>query len=422
MNDAHPAASERRWRYRAADAEGRERAGSLLAHDATAAAAQLRAQSLWVVELTPDAVPTTALSQRHTHPFAPVQAWWRRISGSETESLAVALRAVSALLAAGIPLDRALGFIDDADDWHATFATLRDRVRAGVSLSAAMRDMPRNMLRLPVALAPAIAAAEESGTLAVVLERTASHLERQARVLATVRASLTYPALLAVAATVGTSVILLVVVPRFAVLLADAGVALPWSTRALLAFGDGLGRFGWLVPAVVAVGAWQWRAASRSESSLQRWHARRLTWPIVGQLERARAGARYLGTLALALDAGLPVLRAMALARGTMANRALAALCGQAEALVRDGQSLAAALAPVLPALARRLLEAGEASGTLSAMAIRAADAADDGVTRRIARAVTLVEPLLILGFGGIVGFVALALLQAIYGLNAGTF
>lgn len=415
---AHDTVSATRWHYRAADASGREQEGSLLARDAAAATAQLRAQSLWVVELTPDVAQTPAADQRLTQVFAPVRAWWRRTTGAEAESLAVALRALSALLAAGVPLDRALGFVVDTDDWRETFARLRARVEAGVSLSAAMRDTPQ----LPVALAPAVAAAEESGALAAVLERTATHLERQARVLATVRASLTYPALLAVAATVGTSVILLVVVPRFAMLLADAGVALPWSTRALLAMGTLIGRFGWLVPAMVAVVAWQWRFARRNEATLLRWHTRRLAWPIVGSLERARAGAGYLGTLALALDAGLPVLRAMALARDTMSNRALSALCAQAEASVRDGRPLAAALAPVLPALARRLLEAGEASGTLSAMAVRAADAADDVVTRRIARAVTLVEPLLILGFGGVVGFVALALLQAIYGLNAGTF
>lgn len=411
-----------RWHYRAADASGREQEGSLVAHDAASATAQLRAQSLWVVELTPDIAPSRVagpqLASQLSSQFAPVRAWWRRTTGAESESLAVALRALSALLDAGVPLDRALGFVVDSDDWRDTFETLRTRVQAGASLSAAMRDMPR----LPVALAPAVAAAEESGALATVLERTATHLERQARVLAAVRASLTYPALLAVAATIGTSIILLVVVPRFAALLADAGVALPWSTRALLTVGTLLARFGWLLPALVALGAWWWRSALRNEATLQRWHATRLTLPLIGSLERTRTGARYLGTLALALDAGLPILRAMALARGTIENRALAARCAQAESAVRDGQALAASLAPVLPALAMRLLEAGEASGTLSAMAVRAADAADDAVARHVARAVTLVEPLLILGFGGIVGFVALALLQAIYGLNAGTF
>jgi general secretion pathway protein F len=87
---------------------------------------------------------------------------------------------------------------------------------------------------------------------------------------------------------------------------------------------------------------------------------------------------------------------------------------------VRDGGALAGALRDGLPAMAVRLLEAGEAGGDLAALARRAADAADESAERQLGRVVALIEPMMILGFGGIVAFVALALLQAMYGLNAG--
>ena len=100
-------------------------------------------------------------------------------------------------------------------------------------------------------------------------------------------------------------------------------------------------------------------------------------------------------------------------------NRQLNAELAAAESRVRDGGTLARALEGALPPLAVRLLDAGEVGGDLPMLASRAATAADSDVQRAVSQAVTLVEPVLILGFGGLVGFVALALLQAIYGINA---
>ncbi|MCA0376705.1 MAG: type II secretion system F family protein [Gemmatimonadetes bacterium] len=437
-----------RWRYRAADASGRETTGTVVARSADEARAQVRQQALWLIALDRDGQVSSAddasaqpIAIRDAAPWrVALNRWWRRVSGAEAESLAVSLRALGSLLAAGVPLDRALGAVaGDAIDathadasvatpatiddghWAGIFRELQARIREGVAMSAAVAAFGP-AAGFPVALAPSLAAAEESGTLAEVVARAATALEAEARTRAAIRASLTYPAVLAVAATVATSVILLVVVPRFALLLDDAGVALPWSTSTLLAFGRLLARWGWALPLVAGGALWWWRVQRADPDWRARQDARRLRWPVVGPLERQREGARYAGTLAMALDAGVPLLRAMALARGAVSNRSLATACAEAEAAVRDGRPLAASLATVLPPLTLRLLEAGERAGALAAMATRAAAAADDTVTRAVARTVALVEPLLILGFGGVVGFVALALLQAIYGLNAATF
>ena len=151
-------------------------------------------------------------------------------------------------------------------------------------------------------------------------------------------------------------------------------------------------------------------------------HAARLRWPLVGRLEGQHAAAGYLSTLAIALEAGVPLLRAMTVARGTVGNDAIVVQLERAEEVVRDGGSVAQALSGALPPLATRLLEAGEQGGALAPLAHRAATAAHDQVQRVITGAVALIEPVMILGFGGVVAFVALALLQAIYGINAGSF
>lgn len=416
------------WAYLAADASGREVRGELRAETAAAALTQLRQQALWVIELRPEGVAAAPV------PTASGGGWgermamtWARWSGQDEESLAVITRVVSTLLAAGVPAERALDFAAQPDEqadgasaverhWRTVFGAVQRAVRRGTSMAEAMASTPE----LPMYFAPAVAAAEATGTLALTFRRLADALERRAQVAARVRSALVYPAVLGLSSIVGTLVILLVVVPRFVTLLEDTGQALPLSTRALVALSVVLTRGGWVLLPVGAAVWGLWQRQLRDPHRRLAWDDRRLRWPLVGTFERQRDVARYLGTLALALEAGVPLLRAMELARATVRNQAYAARLAPAEDRIRDGAALVDALGTELPPLARQLLQAGEASGALAALAARAADAADEAAERLLGRLVTLIEPIMILGFGGIVAFVALALLQAIYGLNAG--
>ncbi|WP_396204253.1 type II secretion system F family protein [Gemmatimonas sp.] len=433
------------WRYRAADASGRESRGTVQAASADDARAQLRARALWAIEIIPerslDRLPDLSVersspprafataprtSMPALHPMrAGLAQLWGRWSGEESEALAVCMRSIATLLDAGVPVDRALAFAASggpehdatapAASWRVVFGRLQQAVRDGRSLADAMRDERA----LPVAFAPSVAAAEATGALPETFARLASALERAAATQARVRAALVYPAVLALSSVIGTLVILLVVVPRFAELMNDGGAPLPMTTRLLVAASTGLLQGGWLAgPLGVGALVW-WRRALRDPARATAWDAQRLGWPLIGRFERDRDGARYLDTLSLALASGVSLLRAMALARATMQNRALAARLEPAEARVRDGVPLVDAVGDTLPPLARQLLRAGEAGGALSGLAARAAAAADGEAERQLGRVVALIEPVMILGFGGVVALVALALLQAIYGLNA---
>lgn len=414
-----------KWAYRAADASGRESRGDVVASSAADAAAQLQGRALWVIELAPIGTSAslgtdiTGLADRspETVPAA-LRARWQRWSGGDDESLGVLTRSMATLLAAGIPVDRALDFAasGDATVWRTVFAEVRGSVRSGIPLSDALHAHPR----LPTFFGSSVAAAEATGALAATFERLASTLERAARVRARVRTALVYPVVLGISSIVGTLVILLVVVPRFATLLSDTGGSLPLSTRLLVGLSSALSAGGWLLLPLLAFGVAWWQRAQRDPEQRVTWDARRLRWPVLGEFERQRDTARYLDTLALGLSSGVSLLRAMALSRATVRNTALSAALVPAEAHVRDGGGLAVALRDVLPPIASRLLEAGEAGGELSSLARRAADAAEESAERQLGRVVALIEPIMILGFGGVVAFVALALLQAIYGLNAG--
>lgn len=418
------AAAGTRWRYRAADASGATVAGEIEAPTAGEAVDALRRRALWVTTLEPAArtAPPIAVQDGAASTGLPAAAgtgrrWWQRLTGPSADAeLAVTVRAMSALLGAGVPLEQALAYAaGDGSETATAFDAVRRDVRGGAALSAAVARQGS----FPAVFGPTLAAAEASGTLGDALAVLALHLERADAVRARLRAALAYPAVLGVASVVGMTVILLVVVPRFATLVADAGGTLPWSTRALVAVSAVLVRWWWLLLAGLAVAPVAARGWLAAPANRARWDAARLTLPVIGRLERTRWAAAYAGTLAIALRAGVALLPAMRLARAAVGNGALGVALTEAERRVENGGALAAALAGTLPPLAVRLLDAGEASGQLASLAGRAAEAADEETARAVGGAVALVEPVLILGFGGVVGFVALALLQAIYGLNA---
>ncbi|MCC6241343.1 MAG: type II secretion system F family protein [Gemmatimonadaceae bacterium] len=421
-----------RWRYRAAGADGTPVRGEIDAATERDAVDALRRQSLWVVELVPltgggaESPEASAASSREGSEGASAGAV--RVEGSRLRvigqrratdrDLAVVMRAVATLLGAGVPLRRALVYAsqETAGVAHrAAFGAVREAIERGSSLSAAMQAQSI----FPNTFAPIVAAGEASGTLDASLAALADDLERRAAMRERITSALLYPAILGFASIVGVVVILLVVVPRFATLIADGGGALPMSTRVLIALSAVLSRGWWIILLGLGLGAAVLQRAWHNGASRQRLDGARLRWPVVGALERMHAAAGYVGTFAMALRAGVAVLPAMGLSREVVPNQALQSDLRRAEERVRSGSTIGDALSGLLPPLTQRLLEAGETSGDLAGMAGRAATAADAEVQRVLTRAVALIEPVMILGFGGVVGFVALALLQAIYGLNA---
>jgi type II secretory pathway component PulF len=397
-----------RWRYRAASADGSPVQGEIDAHTERDAVDALRRRSLWVVEVHP--VGARGAAVRSTSPTSGAKA--------RDEDLAVTIRAMSTLLGAGVPLIKTIAYAAQeavAPAVREAFGEVNAAVQRGDTLSDAVRRHPV----FPQAFGPLIAAGEQSGTLTESLALLAAHLERRAALRSKVQSALIYPLLLSFASVVGVVVILVVVVPRFATLIADNGGTLPLSTRTLIALSAVITN-GWWVLALLVVGVLLYVDRQRhSVDARQRWSARVLRLPVIGHFERLRAATGYTGTLAVGLHAGVSLLGAMALARGIVTNTRLSGDLAAAEDRVRNGSSLSVAISGLLPSLTERLLDAGETGGDIAGMASRAADAADAELQRSLERIVALIEPVMILGFGGVVGFVALALLQAIYGINA---
>lgn len=405
-----------RFRYQAATAEGRVVAGVLDTASRDAALGELRRRQLFVIALDEEG------GMRAGGTLAGGTLAGGARAARRPVSLALWTRTLATMVGAGVRLDEALAF--GAERLAGTplgdaVRGVREAVRGGATLAGAMRAHPAVFDPLSVAM---IAAGEEGGALPQVLSRLAGHLEERAELRSQLRASLLYPALLTVVSGGGVTLLLLFVLPRFAEMLADVGGALPASTRLLLGASRLLVGWWWLWLGALAAAALVVRRASADPETRVAWHARRLGWPFVGELERAWAAARLTRTLGILLGSGVAVLPSLRIARASVGNAALARAVARAEDAVAEGARVSDALGDALPPLAVRLLAVGEESGRLAELCGNVADTYDGEVRRTTRALVGLVEPALVLVFGAIVGWIALAMLQAIYSVNAHAF
>jgi len=389
------------FRYRAARADGEVLAGTVEAGSAGAALRLVEGRGLFPVEVV------EAAADRH-------------IARGGLE-LAATLAGLAALLEAGLPVDRALGAVAETSSPRdrARLEAARARVQGGASLSAALAASAA----VPPLVLGYLKAGERSGRLATAAAQVAVEIERGAETSARVRAALTYPAFLAIAGTVSVTVIVGYVVPRFAHLLGGEGRALPASTRLLVGLSTALAHAAVPGILVIVVAAVLLARTLRTTAGRLALHRRLIALPLVGGLRLRLATARACGALGSLLEAGVPMLAALDLARQAATDGAVGERIALARSDVDRGEPLAGALRrhSALSPAALRLVAFGERSGRLAVFLRHAARLEAAAAQRAIQRLVTLLEPLLILVFGAAVAFVAAALLQAVYSMRPGS-
>ena len=399
------------FRFTALDAAGQRVDGVMEAADQAEVIARLQAQG----QLPVEARPLDALGS--------ASAGWRQwlvkpAFGADAQLLFT--RQLATLLAAGQPLDRALGILvelPDAPKAQQSIGQIRDVVRGGAPLSVAMERQHGLFSRLYLNM---IRAGEAGGSLASTLERLADYLERAQQLRTRVINALVYPVILLL--VVGAALLFLLgyVVPQFAQMYDSLDVQLPWFTAAVLALGALVADW-WIVLIVVPCLALLWAERKRHDAAFMRrvdggLLRVRLLGPLLAKLDVARL-ARTLGTL---LGNGVPLLSALGIAGNVLGNRVLATDVAQATARVRDGHSLSSSLARNgnFPRLAVQMVQVGEESGALDAMLLRAADTFEAETARAIDRLLAAMVPAITLVLASIVGLVIVAVLVPLYDLT----
>lgn len=396
-----------RYRYRAATAEGQVVEGVLQAPSRQMVLETLHRQRLYPVTVEEEEAGRVEGRRSRLGSRAALTLW---------------VRNTATLLGAGLPLDRAIGFTAEHlgnDTVRNAVRRVRREVQGGASLADALAAQPAVFDPMFAAMA---SAGEATGQLDAVFERLAEHLEEGAELRSQVRSALVYPALMAAVAGIGALVLLGFVVPRFTAILEEVGGTLPLSTRLLVGTSGLLAAWWWIWLPFLVAGTFVLVTALRRPDVQRTWHRKRLRWPWIGELELKYATARFTRTLGLLLRSGLPILPALKIARSTVPNLVLRDGIERAAGAVGEGGALAPSLAETLPPLALQMLAVGEESGRLDELCLRVADTYDGEVRRALRTLVALIEPAMIIVFGGLVGFVALAMLQAIYSINTTAF
>lgn len=398
------------YRFEALDAAGKAQSGLLEADNAKAARQQLRGR-----ELVPLAVTPVTMSATDTSASA---SFTRRVFSST--GLAVWTRQLAGLVGSGLPLERALtALADEAENprQRELVAHLKSEVNAGSSFARALATAPREFDDIYRAV---VAAGEQSGALGGVLERLADDLEERQALRSKVLGAMLYPAIVSLVALVIVIVLVTFVVPQIANVFTTGKRALPFLTVAMLALSSFVRSWGWAVALLVVGGVTGLVLARRNEAFRERSDAAVLNLPLFGRLARGYNAARFGGTLAMLAGAGVPILKALQAAAETLGNRAMRADALDALVQVREGAPLASALAGKkrFPGLLAMFARLGEQTGQLPQMLQRASTQMSAEVQRRAMAAATILEPLLIVGMGGVVIVIMLAVLMPIIQLN----
>jgi len=392
------------FQYQALDAGGRTVSGVLQADSPRQARTQLRERGLHPSQV--DAVRSVAR-----------QPWTRGISSSE---LSLVTRQLATLLASGLTMEQCFTALVEevsAPKTREVLQGVKAELTTGVSLARALGSYEKSFPDFYCAL---VHGGEESGALPTVLQHLADYLDARQALAQKTSLALLYPVLVTLVAVSIVSGLLVYVVPQIVQVFQQSRQSLPFLTRALIGLSDFL-RAAWPYLASAAICAFvAARMVLRRAAARRSWHALQLRAIAVGPAIRSMNASRFASTLAILVGGGVPLLAALECSARVMTNYAMREGVETAIARVREGESLARALAAtrMFSPLMVHLVASGEVSGKLEQMLARAAKLELQALERRLAVLLTLLEPLMILVMGAVVLMIVLAILLPIIEIN----
>jgi general secretion pathway protein F len=399
------------YEYRALNASGRTVKGIVDADSSRAARLKLRRNGIFPIELHEEA---DAQSEKRE---LDVLRFLRRV---KLQEVAIMVRQLSTLLSAGLPLVESLTAVIEQVPNPALkkiVTQVRERVNEGSTLADAFAQHPRIFSALFVNMTRA---GERSGALEIVLERLADFTENQVAFRHKISAAMVYPILMTFVGIGVLGFLLGYVIPTVTQIFADLKQTLPLPTLILMTISDGLRRYWWVAVVVLALVLLGIDRYSRTETGRLVLDRIKLKAPIFGPLALKIAIARFTRTLAILLKSGVPVLTSMDIVKNVVNNRVLEHVIEDARDNIREGQDIAPPLrrSQLFPPLATHMIAVGEKSGKLEDMLLRVADAFETDVETTVQGLTALIEPLMILLMGSVVGFIALSILLPIFQIN----
>jgi type IV pilus assembly protein PilC len=336
-----------------------------------------------------------------------------------SKNLAIFTRQFSVMIDAGLPLVQCLEILGKQEP-HKGFSgvilKVREDVEGGAALADAMKKHPKTFDSL---YSNMIAAGEAGGILDTILKRLAVYIEKNVKLKGDVKSAMIYPVAVIVIAAVVVGAILWKVIPTFASLFAGLGAQLPFPTRVVIAMSDWLVAYGWLLIIGLGITGYGLKQYYATESGRHVIDAVLLKTPILGNILRKVAVARFTRTLSTLLASGVPILDGLDITARTAGNAIIEDAIQVTRTAIERGETISAPLREtgVFPSMVVQMINVGETTGALDAMLSKIADFYEEEVDTAVAGLLTLMEPVMIAFLGGIVGGIVIAMYLPIFDL-----
>jgi type IV pilus assembly protein PilC len=397
--------------YKARNTIGGELAGSIEAQDQRVAIDRLRAQKLIVLEINEEKSNALTSFIKKINPFKPSVG---------SKELVVFSRQLATLVSAGVPIVQGLGIlVDQADSivFKNVIQTIRADIEQGISITEAMRKHPVAFSELYVSM---IKAGEMGGILDTILERLSSYLESAEELKGKVKGAMVYPGVITLVAGSITLFLLIFVIPTFQTIFASFGATLPLPTRVLIGLSMFLrkGLLGVIATPILIFWAFkQYRSTERGHYVLD---SIALKLPLFGLLLKKVAVAKFSRTFSTLIKSGVPILQALDTVGKTSGNKVVEKAISSAKDSIREGERMAAPLKKtgIFPPMVIQMIAIGEETGNLDTMLNKIADFYDQEVDVSVKALTSMIEPLIMVGMGVVVGAIVLAMFLPMFEMS----
>jgi type IV pilus assembly protein PilC len=390
---------------------GQSVSGERVADTMDAAVTALRREQIMVTTITPAKAAAEAPVKKEK-----VGKLGKKVSA---KNLAVFVRQFSVMIDAGLPLVQCLDILGSQEDdknFAAVILQTRSDVESGASLADAMRKHPKAFDPLFTNM---IAAGEAGGILDTILKRLATYIEKAVKLAGQVKSAMVYPIAVVVIAGAVVGVILWKVIPTFAALFSGLGADLPLATRVVIAMSDNLVRYFPFLAVGAGLVAYAFKRYYATENGRRVIDGTMLKLPVLGNILRRIAVARFCRTLATLISSGVPILDGLEITARTAGNSIIEDAVMVTRKSIERGETISVPLkeTKVFPPMVTQMIGVGEATGALDTMLAKIADFYEEEVDTAVAGLLTLLEPIMIAILGIVVGGIVIAMYLPIFDL-----
>ncbi|MCD4655520.1 type II secretion system F family protein [bacterium] len=324
---------------------------------------------------------------------------------------------LSTLIDAGVPLDRSLSISTELTENPKMKGIVRDirrKVQGGASFGDALGQHPKVFNRLFVNM---VRSGESGGVLDTILQRLTGFLEESEELRQEIISQSIYPALLVMVSGVVVTLMVTFVLPKFTVIFDSMGADLPLPTKILVNSVNVLKQSWYFILAAIAISIAMFKQYINSPDGRLKWDNLKLRFPLVGPLLQKIEIARFSRTLGTLVRSGVPILQALSIVKETVTNQVIAKSLLSVYSKLKEGGGLATPLKETgcFPPLAVHMIAVGEETGSFESMLLKVADTYEKDVRVTIKRVMAAIEPAMIVLMGGLIGFIVLSMLMAVF-------